>query len=133
MEQEDFVSLEVAKFLEDKGYNEPCNSRYIVSEDGRYKLENYLLIDVREAMGLYKIKNGGLFDSYLAPSLYDAAKWLRYKHHIHVSIHNSFLGWGFSLVNIKKDKGKRLEYYDRYFAYYEDALNAGILAALMNI
>lgn len=85
MNKEDYVSLEVAKLLEGKGFNEPCDAIYMVSEDGRTTFQRYLTDDVRKSIGVGKIKDGYLYDSYIAPSLYDMQTWLRKKHNIYIT------------------------------------------------
>lgn len=70
MNKEYYVSLEVAKLLQEKGFNEPVLSQY--SKCGSvwncYEPENF-----NESTGCFS-----------RPTLYEAAKWLREKHNIDV-------------------------------------------------
>jgi hypothetical protein len=71
---EDFVSLETAKLLKEKGFNEVCRYEYGVPEvDKGYVLQEF-----------YKpIQNCELIETaYTAPTLKMAKNWLREKHHI---------------------------------------------------
>lgn len=73
-----------------------------------------------------------------APTLYDAQKWLREKHNIHITIGNSASGYWWELS--KADNGTTI--YDYNYSgpndggewdTYEDALNFGILEVLKRI
>ena len=75
---EDYVSLETAKLLKEKGFDEECNYEYGVPvvEQG-YVLQ----------MFFRPIKNSELIDeAYAAPSLYVAMKWLREVHHYYIQV-----------------------------------------------
>ena len=66
---EDYVSFETAKLLKEKGFNEYCYGYYYTSKYMTY--------------GEFKQKNLELFpDSYSAPTLQMAMKWLREVHNI---------------------------------------------------
>lgn len=143
MNKEDYVSLEVAKKLEEKGFNEPCDSRHIVYEDGRYKFERYKTFDISKDIGIVKIKDGCFYDSYLAPTLYEAAKWLRNEHDINVSVATAIPMWfdripdsGDTLyvpfITYKKEDGKTEVTILRNLKdfNYEKVYNDGILEAL---
>lgn len=128
MNKEDYVSLEVAKMLKEKGFNEPVLSQY--SKCGSvwncYEPENFN-------------KSTGCFSR---PTLYEAVKWLRNEHQLHVDIGmcgdystdadgNKCDEWNFwtfssyyttSLHHVHECEGT--------FDTYEEALNAGILEAL---
>lgn len=70
MEKEDYVSLEVAKLLKEKGYNEYCG--------GLYKDEEFLKISCFNGADMF----GG--DFYAAPTLYELQKYLREIYNIDV-------------------------------------------------
>lgn len=139
MKKEDYVSLEVAKLLEEKGYDEPCSSRYIVAEDGRCEFERVNTFDIKKSMDLGEIKDGYLFDSYLAPSLYDVQQWLWQKHKLLVT---AFLeapfGKPYEFIyciqdakNSVDDNGSVIS--EQSFDSIQKALNEGILEALKTI
>lgn len=128
MNKEDYVSLEVAKKLKEKWFNEPVLYQY--SKCGSvwncYEPENF-----NESTGCFS-----------RPTLYDAQKWLRDKHQLHVDVGicsdystdadgNKCDEWNFwsfglyyttSLQHICDCEGE--------FDSYEEALNAGILESL---
>lgn len=69
MNKEDYVSLEVAKLLKEKGFNEKC--RYIYNT-------NHIGITTEKINS--ELPNG----CFSIPTLYEAQKWLRVKHNIDV-------------------------------------------------
>lgn len=140
MTNEDYVSLEVAKLLEDKGFNKPCDSRHIVYEDGRYKFERYKTFDIQKDIGIVKMKDGCFYDSYLAPTLYDAQKWLRnqgvfievishYSRKYDVIEYEYIISTYFDLLEKQGKRIKSKEYYE----LFEQCLNNAILEALDRI
>ena len=73
MINEDFVTFEVSKLLQDKGYRENCRAVYISAETGISKLV-VLLFTSRKFGDLIRGENGSQYE-YLAPTLYAAQKW----------------------------------------------------------
>ena len=120
MNREDYVSLEVAKLLKEKGFNEPVFSQYTNRESVWYcnEPENF-----NESV-----------DCFSRPTLYEAAKWLREKHNIHIMIGVDDLDWWYQLYNCSEDG--RMEDSNHIYGSvackksYEEALNDGILEAL---
>lgn len=119
MNKEDYVSFEVAKLLKEKGYE--CitalayNLRYgnlELHRESNVRLPKYLIS---------------------APTLYEAKKWLREEHNIHIRIdcwgEND---WCYILYEFTKGSvHKKVDYsYQCYYNAYEDALKEGILEAL---
>lgn len=77
MNKEDYVSLEVAKLLKEKGFDEPCDWIYDTKEQC-FKNSKEVNFDVT-------FTNSILRDNvYCVPTLYEAQKWLREKHNIDV-------------------------------------------------
>ncbi len=125
MNKEDYVSLEVAKLLKEKGFDEDCMAFY--TRDGLFECNSYINTNVLK---------------HPTPTLYEAQKWLRDRHKIHISVGmcsdystnadgdicDEWTFWAFStyytttLHHIHDCFGE----YDTY----EEALNAGILEAL---
>lgn len=128
--QKDYVSLEAAKLLEEKGFNEPCNAIYIESpQEGRSEFHSYITDDVKKSSGIRKIKDGCRYDEYLAPDLYEAQKWLRVNHSIMVTpYYVSDDKYTYHILRMDEDNN----YCHNYNQYdsYEEALNAGIEEAL---
>lgn len=71
MKNENFVTFEVAKLLQDKGYRENCHASYRTDETGRSELT--VVFGVREFRYLSRHVNGFQYE-YLAPTLYAAQK-----------------------------------------------------------
>ena len=122
MNKEDYVSLEVAKLLKEKGYCWPCDSFYTLKG----------LIQFRSIAD-----NFNRLTAYSRPALYEAQKWLRLTHGIHV----------YPSVYLSKDDDENCLYMVESYKYngscwesfelntikydtYEEALNAGIFEAL---
>lgn len=118
MNKEDYVSLEVAKMLKEKEFD--YATLYYYEKNGKLGMMN---LDAQSQMR----KHGYMNDIYPRPTLYEAAKWLRNRYKIHISIDTAMKRW-FNLVCNTDDK----ELYSSKGEYntYEEALNAGILEAL---
>ena len=114
IKSEDYVSLEVAKMLKEKGFDEPCE--YYISENTGQVFYKGRLKPFKEEGHIV----------FLCPTLYEAAKWLR-NQGIHINVYYGHDVWlpdifVFTMIYYVKAIG----YYDTY----EQALNAGILEAL---
>lgn len=79
MNKEDYVSLEVAKLLKEKGYKELCT--------GCYRNNKFMNINSFNDADMF----GG--DFYSAPTLYEAAKWLRNKYDINIAVNAVIPMW----------------------------------------
>lgn len=126
MDKEDYVSLEVAKLLKEKGFNEPCRVTYFEDDNN---------VHISAVFTRY---NENLDDnSYSCPTLYEAHKWLRNKHNTYVEVDSGYNKNGklFSFTinhynnNDDWDWGWETEA-DDYYKEYEGALNRGIKEAL---
>ncbi|WP_410264981.1 hypothetical protein [Barnesiella intestinihominis] len=122
--KEDYVSLEVAKLIKEKGFNEPCLATILKNGDLRWH-------DIEQSSGnLTSI--GDDYYEFLCPTIYEAQKWLRDKHNIDIVVG----------PEIDEETDKRIGYcfdlytdfpsvsYSSVFETYEEALNAGILESL---
>lgn len=128
MNKEDYVSLEVAKLLKEKGYNEDCNT-FIVEESWSFNKGELTCVD----------KDRELCS---CPTLYDAAKWLRNKHKLHIDVGmcgdyatdadgNKVDEWDFWTFSIYYTTSlHHVHDCEGTFDTYEEALNEGILEAL---
>lgn len=132
MKKEDYVSLEVAKLLKDKGYNEYCGAYYHlnwedVAEEERFEIApNH---DFRNRDNGYRVG---------APTLYEASKWLRENKNILITTFGSVGRWlsslkyadtGYCIMAAEALIDNMPEMSD-FCDTYEEALNAGILTAL---
>lgn len=120
MKREDYVSIELAKQMKEKGFCWPCYSCYTIEG---FIMFRFLADDFNKT------------DAYSRPCLYDAQKWLRKENNIHIVIDNSASGYGWFLY--KADNGTRIiDYADDgpndggCWDTYEEALNDGIFEAL---
>lgn len=125
MNKEDYVSLEVAKLLKEKGYDEDCNT-FIVEECWGFNKGKLMCVDKDRELCTF-------------PTLYEAQKWLWKEKQLLVT---SFLDESFAepyqfLWSIQ-DAKKEIDNYGNVISKckynsYEEALNAGILEALKTI
>lgn len=122
MNKEDYVSLEVAKLLKEKGFNDLVFSQYTVRGSVWIcnEPENF-----NESA-----------DCYSRPTLYEAQKWIWENYRLLIT---SFLDEPFvvpfSFLWSIQDAKKGIDNYDNKiskenYQTYEQALNAGILEAL---
>lgn len=121
MTKEDYVSLEVAKMMKEKGFNEKC--RYVYNTD-------HIGITIEKINS--ELPNG----CFSMPTLYEAQKWLWYNYNINVSV---FILSPFKepykfLFIIQRCKETKDDYSNiissKPISNYEEALKYGILEAL---
>lgn len=124
---EEFVTLETAKLLKEKGFKEDVFTFYEVDcvEGDMILSETY---DVSEN---FNEKN----DCLSAPSQSLAQKWLRETKNIHICVYNCACGYGYEIS--KADNGTHItsSVYEGpndggKWDVYEDALEAGLQEAL---
>lgn len=118
MNKEDYVSLEVAKLLKEKGFDEPYFYFYHNSE--LYTLNGDIVCSECD-----NIHDGII---YPAPTLYEVQKRLREGHNIHIIIGVDDLDWWYQLCSA--DGIGAITDSHAGFKCYEEALNEGILKAL---
>lgn len=122
--KEDYVSLEIAKLLKEKVFDEPCLATRLKNGDLRvYDIE-------QSADNLTRV--GDDYYEFLCPTLYEAKKWLRDKHDIDIVVEPEIdentdkkIGYCFDLYTDFPSVS-----YSSIFETYEEALNAGILESL---
>lgn len=120
---EDYVSFETAKLLKEKRFTEPC--RYYYFSDG----------SMHRTYGL-KDRNCASVNTYSAPTLQMACKWLRKNHQIFIRPNTSFLypiKWYSEIFcygdNLKTQQDVKTECY----ASYEEACEVAIRYCLENL
>lgn len=125
---EDYVSFEIAKLLKEKGFNEYCYGYYYTSK--------YI------THGDFKQKNLELFlDSYSAPTIQMAMKWLREVHHYYIQVMldswacGGHMGYYVVLQRTDNDFEMMLqEAVDEvFYQTYEEACEAAIKYCLENL
>lgn len=123
MTREDYVSLEVAKLLKEKGFDEPCLAP-------RLKNGNLRVYDIEQsADNLTRI--GDDYYEFWCPTLYGAQKWLRKKSLV---VEVGYMYGDYYIYDILKIPTHDLiGLNDRKptgYGSYEEALNDGIKEAL---
>lgn len=129
MNKEDYVSLKVAKLLEEKGFNEVCDAGYLIAD----KEVCPFLFETCQNKGECYVSG-----FIAAPSLYEALKWLREKYSIHiVAIPTRIdrnLKWYYRISRYLYDKIIFTELSSpKYYDSNEEALDTGLLEMLKTI
>ena len=148
---EDYVSLETAKLLKEKGFKEWCRQCYGL--DVRHNGEpidvdeEYELRDTGRENEIEYVDGGRMYDygcgnfnpgsPYAAPTLYVAMKWLREVHKLYIVVRPYVTEEGFfSLFDVKSVKEKGIVVNLRTktgFNTYEEACEAAIKYCLENL
>lgn len=131
MNKGDYISLEVAKLLKEKGYDEPCLTAYDKAGNigSQYTVINW---------------NKEYDWAISRPTLYQAQKWLREKHNCYIQVTHEAYKTGINyLVQVLfyepndddcwSNKSTGVYGDNAEFNTYEEALNFGILEALKRI
>ena len=124
MNKEDYVSMEVARLLKEKGYDEDCN--ILVAEE-------YWSFNKGKLTCVDKDREFCPF-----PTLYEAQKWLRETHNIHIVVSSHYsrkyeiIEYEYRIATYLDFLGKPFKWRESkdYYEIYEQCLNAGILEAL---
>lgn len=117
---EEFVTLETAKLMKEKGFNEYC--------------KNVIDIDNILKVTLYRTNSNLPKQCFSLPTQYLAQKWLRETKKLHITIYNSASGYTYDIS--KADMGTVLYCFPEgpndggNWDTYEEALEAGIIKAL---
>ena len=131
MEDKDYVSFEVAKMLQDKGYRDKCHAVYekVFTDKNIFKLNRCLALWDFD----YLTNKDGEQYEYLAPTLYDAQMWLIDRYDIRVmptvvaeERTYRFIGYGYTIhfkgLELVENSGRKKT--------YQQALDEGIGKAL---
>lgn len=118
---EEHVTLETAKLLKEKGFNEYCKD--VISDKG-------LMMET-----IFRTSKDLPKSFYSCPMQSIAQKWLRETKNLHIEIYRSAVGYGYAIV--KADNGTWQEDDDSrgpndggLWDTYEEALEAGIRGVL---
>lgn len=131
MNNEDFVSYELAKKLKACGFDEPCNFYYTKEDapDGAV----WFTGDPRDPQDYNHLQDDCPFAKPIcsAPHIYHAQKWLREKKEIFVEVTSEALhDWDFFVMELDEDANIGVVRGSEIYPSYESALSAGISAAL---
>lgn len=119
---EELITLETAKLLKEKGFNEYCKD--IIREDNGRMMQSVFRTNKDLPKGAYSL-----------PTQSIAAKWIRETKNLHISIIRNSCGYGYDIC--KADNGTHIT--DGIFDgpndggqwdTYEEALEVGIQEAL---
>lgn len=133
MSKEDYVSLEVAKLLKEKGFNEYCGAYYHLNWDDMNEEECFEVAPNHD----FRNKDNGYRAG--APTLYEAAKFLRkkgifieiiphYSNKYDVIEYEYRIATYFDLLGKQGKRRKSKEYYLKY----EQCLDNAIIDSLKN-
>jgi len=120
--KEDYVSSEIAKLLEEKGFNEPCLNYYKDSKLRRY---------FREVTN----KEWGTSGNISAPTLWVTMKWLRKKYNINIDVFSIWnkIRWEYQIFIITPTTSQRPYVDDKLYMEKEKAVEAAIKHCLENL
>lgn len=135
METTDYCSYELSKALKSAGFDEPCNYGYSV----KLRLEPEVsfgepkMVHSKDPKNYNDNRKGiekGL-EFCSAVSLWQAQKWLREKKEIFVEVTSEALhDWDFFVMELDEDANVGVVRGSEIYPSYEQALSAGISAAL---
>lgn len=132
MGNNDYVTYQQAKALKEAGFNEPCDHYYSCDDESKIK---HLLVSASPSIWNW---NDGCECEFVhpdcsAPTLWQAQKWLREVKGlaINVTAHDGdFYSWSMTYLSICPDDIAPYAPGRTLHTTYEDALSAGITAAL---
>lgn len=122
--EEQIVSFETAKRLRAKGFFIPVLKCYNENEEVG-DIEDYVLFNYNQFVNFH----GSNTNTYSAPTLSLAQKWLRDNQNIHIEIYYNASGCGWILTKLNGSTIKDIDN-DIFFDTYECALEQGIIEAL---
>lgn len=120
---EDFLSFEVAKLLKEKGFDEPCTSKYCTDGSFDRSFCHYKNSEINK-------------DAYNAPTYQMAMKWLRDVHKLSIEPFYMFPStWEIDIkyIDKKTDLSEFEDIRDKSYNSYEEAVEAACLYALKNL
>lgn len=124
MIREDYVSLEAAKLLKDKGYKNPCNSSILIN--GELRIYN-IKQNIEDMTSI-----GDKYYEFLCPTLYDAQKWIREEKKLQIEI--SYMYGDYFIYEILTIPTHNIIGFSNKtctgYKSYEEALIEGIIEAL---
>lgn len=129
---EDYCSFELSKLLKEKGFDESCNSFYILLDNGDY----------RYTMSDFPYKNSRKYNvsSFARPTHQMAMKWLREKHKIYAypmqqgNYDDNSMYYSYSVAQIIDGRSyiqRPMSVTDKFT--YEEAVEAALKYVLENL
>ena len=112
---EDYVSYEIAQLLKEKGFDEPCTSKYCTDGSFDRSFCHYKNSEINK-------------DAYNAPTHQMAMRWLREKDIRICPDYSNVDGKWFTMIGTKKKRT-----YSGYYDTYEEAIEAALKYSLENL
>lgn len=131
--EDQIVTFETAKLAKEKGFLDLNMYGEIRLSQKHYYDINGVLHNIRE---VFDPKDYDLKDCCNAPTQGLLQKWLRDVHDLHIMIGICEDEWIVQIVEIRLEKSEYIPKFDSYYSNYssyEDALEAGLDAALKSI
>nr|DAP31027.1 MAG TPA: hypothetical protein [Caudoviricetes sp.] len=126
---EEFVTLETAKLLKEKGFDETCEYCILDQDDDVIGASRGCIINEKI------VRHKNIKNAIPITSLYQAQKWLRETKNLHICVYNCACGYGYEIS--KADNGTHItsSTYEGTndggeWDTYEEALEAGLQEAL---
>ena len=88
---EDFVPFELAKKLEEKGFN------WKTLESYTDKIKQKHLVSIDSDIAVVEVKD--IVNTYPKPTISQVLKWLREEKNISIEIYSTATGWGVEIYN----------------------------------
>ena len=138
---EDFVTIELAKKLKEKGFKEKCMRYYDSRDEDRtyfYWNANTPMADANSVYYSWNENNGGYKGAWIdAPTIAQVLKWLREEKGLHIEVRFDSRGFGacidkYDLKNLEHISFNPLLYHG-FFKTYEEATLDGIEYVLYNL
>lgn len=128
MDKSDYVSLEAAKLLKEKGYPQDCEVGTIC----RLQNEANRLYENTRAVTQSDLDNAWCVFNEVYPSLYEAQKWLIYERGWFVDVSKGTDGWHTIIYPTEPNASCAIILHQNYDTY-EQALSEGITNILKSI
>lgn len=132
MNKEDFVSLEVAKLLQKKGFKEQCLA-YYHNDVLLFVTVPYRSVDI---FGILECSISQMYDGIPCPTLYEVQKWLWQKHELLVTVFiEAPFAKPYQFMYCIQDSKNTIDDYgtivsEKSYSSIQEALNIGVLEAL---
>lgn len=117
----EICSFEISRILQEKGFNEPCTAYYFF-EELRETIVKWFNTDAR----MYSTES----KFCTAPTIYQAAKYLRKYHNIHIYIDINQVYYAYNIKQIPT--GNKLSS-AKIYESYEEAFKEGLTYIIKNL
>ena len=126
---EEFVTLETAKLLKEKGFDETCEYCILDQDDDVIGASRGCIINEKI------VRHKNIKNAIPITSLYQAQKWLRETKNLHICVYNCACGYGYELSKANNGTHIASSVYEgtndgEEWDTYEEALEAGIKECL---